>query len=298
MASGFNKNSINLIAAPKGDSLNYRSAPNTTASVLHNSKKGFSAGRTSGDFYGMPDGIWWAVVLNSNGQTAYVREDVTTFIKPSSNPTITDTQAQGIVNDLVKSDVEIFHALLRCNALITAAKNKNLNVTALQTQYTTLLTRLNARQSKIKTSKLLSYKTGLKKGYESLSEGFVKGMTTPAYYGGIIYGIGSVAAVVIGAIIGAGLAVGIYYAFKPSYSESQADLKVSSDLEKALSTLTPDEANKVKADLEKQIDDAYNAGSTDGTFGGIMKIAKPVLIGVGGFLLVSYLIRLTQPRNK
>jgi hypothetical protein len=78
-----------------------------------------------------------------------------------------------------------------------------------------------------------------------------------------VYGIGSITGVVIGAVIGAGLIVGAYFAFKPKYDESTADLKISKDLEAALATLTPEKAAEVKADLEKQIDTAYNQGKTD-----------------------------------
>lgn len=298
MKTGFSLQSVNLLAAPKGTDLNYRSAPFTTASVLHNSKHGFSAGRTSGDYYIMTDGKWWSVVLNSNGAIAYVREDVTIFIKPTSNPTtITDATAQSLINDLVKSDVEIFHSLLRSNSLLVKAEGKGLNVSTLKTKYIGLLSRLNYRQEKVKTSKMLSFQTGLKKGYESLVQAFNDNLTNPVYYPRII-GIGSVTAVVIGAVIGAGLAVGIYFAFKPSYSESKADLVVSADLEKALSTLTPAQAQAVKTDLESQVDKAYNQGATDGTFSGIAKLLKPALYVIGGYLLVSTVLSHSKNKNK
>jgi hypothetical protein len=293
--TGFNKDSINLLASPKGDSLNYRSAPNTTASVLHTSLKGKSAGRTSGDFFNLADGLWWAVVLNSNGQTAYVRNDVTLFSRPKDNPKITEAEAQNLINDLVKSDSEIYHSLLRINTLILTAQSQGKNVDKYKAQFALLYSRLNNRQEKIKTSKLVSFQTGLKKGYEAMQAGFEKAVQSDTYG---IMGIGSLTAIIIGAVIGAGIAVAIYFAFKPTYSESQADLKISSTLEKALSTLSPTESKQVKTDLENQIDTAYNQGSTDGTFSGMSKILLPLGLLFGGYILVSSVLSGQRQRKK
>ncbi|MDD4816318.1 MAG: hypothetical protein PHQ62_04250 [Clostridia bacterium] len=74
-------------------------------------------------------------------------------------------------------------------------------------------------------------------------------------------------------------------ALKPKYSESSVDLKRSKLLNDALDTLTPEEKQTVINDLEKQIDDAYNSGYSDGdsdTFLGTIKTFGLVALGVFG----------------
>jgi hypothetical protein len=56
---------------------------------------------------------------------------------------------------------------------------------------------------------------------------------------------------------------------------------MTGELEKALSLLTPDEAKKLKADLEKQVDSAARSGYTSAKFGSMFNILKyGALIGL------------------
>ena len=112
---------------------------------------------------------------------------------------------------------------------------------------------------------------------------------------GINIGVIPVAAVVVGAIIGGGLATAAYFAFRPDYDESKTDLIISTELEEALSKVTPETATKIKAGLEKQVDDAYNSGKTAGSFSGMFSILKPVAIGLLGFFAIQ---KFLQSQNK
>ncbi len=263
---GFKSDRINKAAVPKGTSLNYREKPTTSSKILHTSQAGKFAGRTTGDYLDQSDGRWWQVILTGTNALAWVREDVTSFQKPPSDPALNEKDVQGIVDKLVNNDIEVYHSLLRSSALLKDAAAKGKDVSSFQKAHAQLNARLEARQDKIKNSKLLSWKEGIKKGYENLKKSYINYVTSPEYHAAAmmnVYGIGSITGVVIGAVIGAGLIVGAYFAFKPKYDESTADLKISKDLEAALATLTPEKAAEVKADLEKQIDTAYNQGKTD-----------------------------------
>jgi hypothetical protein len=275
----FKTSLINLIAAPKGDSLNYRSAPNTQSKILHTSLKGKSGGRTTGDYFTLSDGTWLKVLLNQSELTAYVREDVTSLIKPTTNPTITDAEAQSLIDKLVKSDEETYYTLLRIAAILKQLSKAGIDISSYTAKYRPLELQFFERQQKMKDSQLLKIQIGIKKVYARLKETF---------------GIGSITGLIVGAIIGVGVAVSIYFAFRPTYNESKVDLKVSSDLEKALSSLNPAAAASVKKDLEKQIDDAYNTGLKDGTFDGLFKILKPLGIGLFAFWGVTKLINSTR----
>ncbi|MCF8456731.1 MAG: hypothetical protein K9H62_12460, partial [Bacteroidales bacterium] len=89
-------------------------------------------------------------------------------------------------------------------------------------------------------------------------------------------------ATIIGITVGVTLALSAaaYIIVKPKYDESQVNLKLLGETKKWIESLPPEVQTKVKADLEKQLDDAFNKGKTDGFFGGAMKILKPLAIGV------------------
>ena len=101
------------------------------------------------------------------------------------------------------------------------------------------------------------------------------------------YGLGAVPAipVAIGAVVGVVASVAIYYAFKPRYSESAQDLRISKQLKDLLSTAEPEVAREITEDLERQIDKAYNAGKRDGTFGGLAKLVQYGLFAGGSIAL-------------
>lgn len=292
---GFSEKMVNLVASPKGDSLNYRAQPNTSSAVKHTSQKGLSAGRTTGDFFDMPDGRWLAVLLNKDKTIAFVRTDVTTFTLPKTNPDIKKEEIQPIIDKLVASDNIIYHTLLRSAALIQTAESKKIDTKKHRETFSALNARLLARQDALKNSKIVSWKTGIKNGYTKLRDSFLNFVSkfpakTSVYN---MYGVGAVGAtsVVLSAVVGAGLTVAAYYAFKPKYDESTTDLKISSDLEKALASLEPAKAAAVKKDLETQVDDAYNQGKTDGNFSGMFKTILPIGLGILAFLGIQKLAK-------
>ena len=182
----------------------------------------------------------------------------------------------------------IHESLILSANLLTSASSKGINVSAFQDKFKGLFTRLTRRQEKIKTSKILAWKTGLKKGMDNLVEGFKTYMLVN--FGVYIQGIGSITAIVIAAVAGAGLAVAAYFAFRPEYDESKTDLKISRDLEDLLKKTDPENATKIKADLEGQIDKAYNTGKTQGTFSGMFNIIKPLAFAALGFWGITKLI--------
>lgn len=283
---------INLVTGPKGDSLNYRSEPTTSAKILVTKQKGTSAGRTTGNYTNMPDGKWYQVVLNPpSNAIAWVRSDVTGLWTPTSNSLVSDADATSLVDKLVKADDEIFHSLIRSGVIVATNKQKGKNVSSVEKQIADLTARLNRRQDKIKTSKILKWKTGIKAGYDKAWA------WTKKILG--ISGIGAVpvVVVVVAALAGAGLATAAYFAFKPDYDESTVDLKVSKDLEELLNKADPQTAQEIKANLEKQVDDAYNRGKTDGSFGGIFKTVKYLAFFFLGYIVIDKGMQLNDKRR-
>lgn len=278
----FNIKYTNKITAPAGSGLNYRKEPNTSSKIYATAKKGKSKGRTTGTYIEMSDGPWWEVLLNKINVAAWARQDVTKLYEPKKTG-ITEKQAKKLIDGLIESDDNIYHSLLKLNALIDNLRFKGYDVSKYEKVLLKLANRLKGRQELIKNSKILKYKTGLKKGYEKLRDKFIRKISG-------IGAIGTLAAIIIGGVAGGGLAIAAYFAFRPSYNESKDDLVLTKELEAALNNLDPIESQKIKADLEKQVDKAYKAGLTSGTFSGMGKFAKPLILMGLGFFVVSKII--------
>ena len=287
----FNRDYVNLITTAKNQAgLNYRTGPGTSYKNIGTAAFGKSFGRTSGNYYKMSDSIWYQVILNESKGYAYVREDVTKLVVPKDTP-VTEGESKKMIDQLVSNDMQIHDSLIRSANILNAAKEKGKNISTFQEKYKGLLNRLIRRQDKIKNSRILSWKTGLKKGMEKLIEGFkMYILSNPGIF---IRGIGepvTLTAIVISAVAGAGLAIGAYFAFRPEYDESKTDLKLSKELEDVLKNVDPITAEKIKADLEKQVDTAYNKGKTAGTFSGMFNILKPIAFAALGFWGITKLI--------
>jgi hypothetical protein len=279
-----------LAVYPKGTTLNVRSLPSTAGKILATVKSGVKAGITTGNVNKMSDGEWWQIDIGSKVY-GYVRNDVattTTPVKSTSNPTTTD--AANVIANLVESDKSVWDTLARIKALITVINAKGGNTSAYDSQLSTLTNRLVARQNAIKNSNVVKWSEGIKSSYKTLLESLPNSASPYADSGMWLAGIGALPMVVIVSIVaGAGLTAAAYYIFKPKYDESKADLKISTELETALSKVDPATASKIKTQLEKQIDNAYNQGATDQKFSGAWSIIKPVGFAlVGYFLLTSF----------
>lgn len=258
---------------PAGTSVNVRKTPTTAGVILSVVSAGNKAGSTTGNILNMSDGIW--IQLDNGG---YVREDVVKTEAAKANPTLND--AKDIITKLVDSDKKVFDILAKINVFIALTKSKGTNTASFDQQFVILSNRLTARQNAIKNSTVLKWEAGLKAATKKLLESNAN--ITTQYNGDagmFMSGIGALpVAIIVGVIFGAGLAASAYFIFKPKYSESSADLKLSADLENALSKVDPATAAKIKADLEKQIDTAYNQGNTDGTFGNMFTMLKYVAV--------------------
>lgn len=305
---GFNRDKINLVVSPRYSSgLNYRSMPTTKSTVLHTSAFGYGGGHTSGEYEKKQDGTWWQVVLNKNGKEAWVRDDVTKLTKPTKN-IVTEKDGENVLNGLIENDKKIFEQLAVSAPIISDLEKKGLNVDNQKIKFKLLSDRLEKRQEKVKDSKIVNYKEGIKKGYEKFaryynSVAFTNPMLPwlPFSINGVGIGV-ALTTIIISAVAGVGLSIAAYFVFKPDYDESKVDLEESKALKNALDKLDPETAQKIRAQLEKQIDDAYNRGLTGGTFLGMGKLLKPILIvGAGlfaGNLVIKYLPKPKKQSNE
>lgn len=281
-----------LVVYPIHSAANVRNKPSIKSDLLLHVLKGKPVGIATGTYFKMPDANWFQVSTEKGN--GYVQQKIVSFekpktttpAKPQNSQTITEDQANDMVSKLVESDKKIFETLLRISPIISTAKSKGKNTAEFEAKFKALTDRLSARQEAIKNSKVVSWSAGIKKGYDKMISWFKDFYSSIS---GIGEPISITTGIIISAVVGAGLATTAYFMFKPKYSESQVDLKISSELEALLQKTDPETAEKIKENLEGQIDKAYNQGKTDQSFTSMWNIGKYVLIfGAGYFLITKF----------
>jgi hypothetical protein len=297
----FSKENINKIVYPKGTSLNVRAYPYITDPVklktgesvknlIVNVKKGNPVGRTSGLFFAMKDGNWYQVMFYKpigNRTYGYCRLDVITLITADNNKE-GEKQGTKLMNDLITSDVKLYQNLLILAELSNSLGKKGVNVSSYEKRINEIIALYNERQKAIKDSGLIKTNNWVHEKWA-----WIQNKWSSKKYETGTYGIGEITtgiAIAIGAGVGLVSAALIYYAFKPKYDDSVANVKETTELKKALSYLSPEESQKLMSDLELQVDKAYQQGKTDQSLTGIWKNLKTIGIVVGTYLLADKLI--------
>lgn len=291
----FAKGNANRIMYPKGTNVNVRAYPytvdtvklstgETVKNILTNIKKGNPVGRTSGTYVQMDDGRWWQVNLYTsiNGRSyAYCREDVI-MLSPPGESSQGDKYGSQLLTDLINSDIKLYQNLLITSELLDKAKEKGINISQYEDKATTLVKRYNERQQSIKDSNLVKTSNWINSKWKWLQNKWASLVNGIGIAVGITVALTATATLVTTAII--------FYAFRPKYEDSKADLKVSENLKKAVANLTPQEASDLITDLESQIDTAYTQGRQDQKFSSLFGNVKTLGIIVGTYLLVDKLI--------
>ncbi len=307
---------LSLSVYPKNSSVNVRKTPSTSAVVLLVAPVGKIIGTTTGNFQKQSDGHWFAVLMQGAKTEAWVREDVVTcknskgnvvnitfnaVATPANTSNVSLDDAKSVVNNLVQTDQKVQESIMRSLLLASNSKQKGKNVDTQLSEINTLQKRLNARQNALKTSTLLKVNTGVSGFYTKMTDKIksiwssLKGFGEP-----LTITVGTGVVIGVSFLVGAASAYLLYQTFKPKYSESTVDLKMSEDLERALSSVEPEVAASIRADLEKQIDKAYNQGKENASFFGLGKTVKYVCfaaIGFVGLMIVNKTIKNKKQNN-
>lgn len=281
-------------AYAKGNTANVREYASTTSKILKTvnrlaNGKVTAFGQLTGFFGSQPDGTWYYVTAGA--VKGWCRGDVITFSTSKQN---TDAQAQTLMNELCNNNMAIRKTLVAQIPVMKALKSAGRLPSKQLQQFKDLSARLLKREQEIKENKGLKAQTGIVTKYNDFMNKY--GLSTLSISGldddDDIGALPAAAAWIIAVVVIAGLGAAVYAYFSKYHGESKADLVISSDLEKALSSLDPTTAKKVKDDLEGQVDDAYNKGRTDESNenGGIFGNIKNIAMFGGGILLAKYLL--------
>ncbi len=181
---------------------------------------------------------------------------------------------------LVDQDQRIFQMLLEIYAIweksTDAQRKANKQAFA---QAFDAAARLMKRYQKMNGSQQLALAQGFPAKYRPLVERYVKASTGAIGLAPIIIGVIAIGCI----IIGGAAAYGIDSWLTPAYSESSVDFKVTSEVRAALNKLPGADQESILKEVEKQLDDAYNAGLKKGSRGGFFSGAKTLaMVAVGG----------------
>lgn len=194
------------------------------------------------------------------------------------------SEAQDLMNELLKSDQLLFHRILLIYSRKEKLNQQGVKTPALDLQLEVISEQYNARQEFIRKNA-----TGVKSGYREKFKTLVQRFASMFGVSGEAQTIGAPPLLIICAVVAlvsAASAVALIAALRPKYDESKKNLKVSDDLEAALNDYeakNPGTKEKIKEGLEEQIDDAYNSGKKDQwweTNGKYVKTAGWVILGV------------------
>lgn len=259
-----------------------RKFPYTTSEVLLRVEGQSPAGRTNGTYLAMKDGDWYQVTLYKpvgDRVYGYVRSDVVKLIEPQTSPDNVD--GEGLVKDLIKQDYLIYHSLLRSAEMLRRLKVKGKDVSKPEAVVNTLAKNLAERKKAIEQSNLVKVGHKIESSHKwILSKLGLSGLGEP-----VTISLSAAALIFVAGAAAAGL---IYFAFKAAKSDSDREAKISKEVEEILTReLGVDGYATFKADMDKQVKDAYADGKSDGEWDGIFAIAKPLLIAAGGFWAVT-----------
>lgn len=237
---------------------------------------------------------WYAIQLPDGG-VGYCRKDKLQFYTVTDKNNYSENDLKTFTNDLIAINKSIYLRLLQSAALLEQARNAGKNTTSYAATFKELNDRYAARQKELQQDTLIKTSTGFEKAWNK-AYSIYKSLL--ASIGGIGVAPVVVAAIVVAITAVAGVsAYAVYQSLKPKYDSSVTDLKQSDKLKAALESLTAAERNEVVEDLEKQIDDAYNQGKSDGTFSGYWGIIKPLAIAAAGWYLINLFINKNSRRR-
>lgn len=198
--------------------------------------------------------------------------------------------AKSLLDSLVANNREIYENNLLCAALMQKASLRGLSIPKeYRTTLYALQSRLMQRDNKIKNSSFVKVgDTGVPPGFSTYNQELYNFMNNPGISGISQIGIAPVVVYIVLTVVITALASYIVYLlFKPDYTDSKADLKVSKKLTAALATLSPEDRQEVLNDLEGQIDKAYVEGKLAGSGLSTLKTIGYAAAGVLGFWFLT-----------
>ena len=286
----------------KGTSVRLRSEPNTTSTIVKTvANSGTYIGISSGYYHIATDFYKWYEYKNGS-EIGWIRQDLVTLSAPSSSSGSAvkndDTEAQQLLDEIVAQDKEIMNNLNTSAALIETLKTKGVATATSTSKLTTIMTRLQERQTAMQKTTWGKVKDTISNAWGSVKSFFgfsgfnfqrLKKSKIPmrkrsnfpavAQPAQEIQGLGILPIVIIAGIaLVAGAGTTALVLIKPWKNQSNIDLKESKELKELLENADPVVAQKIREDIKTQLVDAYTTGNRQGSVSSIFSVGKYVLI--------------------
>lgn len=193
-------------------------------------------------------------------------------------PSYTQTQAQALVNKIIKNNKTIL-----CNNLLCARYASKLTEAQKQ-QVRTLQSRLQARNNALQAEGLTTdVETSYPAGYAELSAYLEALMSGDA----IGIAVSTVAWIVIVCVIAAGAGTAAYYAYKSLADESESDVKFSKELTATLTSKLTDKEYQQLLNETKGIVTKSRIKQMLGSYWNVLKWIAVALAGYSAYKIIT-----------
>ncbi len=267
---------------PKNGNVNIRKYPGTKEPIIKTMVKGEKGGTVMALYNKKVDDYsWYYIKLKEpvgEVQYGFVATSVIKVGKVTKEPEQTSTAntatdndeetAKKLINNVIQRDVIIYKRLITAYWILVKLKESGKNVDTQMKVLQALAIRYIDRQKTLKeiekkketvfTFNIGPAKFNLQEIYEEIRNKLGLGVIEVAIPAAVFY--------VVLAIGSAWLTIEIMRLCRPAYDAQTADLKLTGEFGKYIKDLPdgPAKQNAI-ADVEQQIDDAYNAGKADGS---------------------------------
>lgn len=279
--------------------VNVRVEPGISTKVLYQVKKGLDVGTTTGRIFKAKGGTTvWIEISDASNNKGWVSA---MLVQVKNN------DAQGILDTIVNYDRATINNLVVAIGLLVKAEKAGINVTKEKQQIAQLLTSVKKRQND------LSSQSWIKITWGAVSDSLKKFVNKLAGYVGIgepvTLSVATVVAIkfIIAATIGAAITVTVIKYLQTSNVQAKLEFDTSKKaIKEILDKLSPEEKQVLTDEVNKQLEDAYNAGKHNqfwNTYGGLLKsglwlIAGGFLVLKGVPFMVKQFQKVNQPQNQ
>lgn len=215
----------------------------------------------------------------------------TTAAKPKPGVTVkakpklsTDGDGEACIKNLVRNDQQLHRLIIKMQVRKAYLARRGKTNAVLDTQLVRLIQRYNARQGRVRSSRLLKVQTGIAKDVQAMKDWFSSWISGPVQVGEV--GAVPLVVVVPVAIVAlAGLGYLVYRAFWGDEKQGLADLSEAAHMDDRYLSMSPEQQQFFDENMKQ----AYQKGQDDagGLLSSLKDSAGVVLLGLGAFWFLS-----------
>ncbi len=286
---------INIYAGTKG--VNVRKSHSTSASIYYAASRFDLVGYTTGSGY-TDNGMLWIEIVVSQGTYKNTKAWVAyNSIRTKWAPADTKESAQDLLDKMIRSDIALLFKINATKALLESLFKQGKNIKPYADKLEKVWNEFKARQ--LALSQASNYIKAENGNFNEKLQAYWNIMFNHGFAGEIE--ALPLVAIVVGAVV-VGLAIAkIIDWLLPAYDASQKNFKEIPDLTEIFNAyqVPKEKQQKIKTEIERQIDDAYNGGKTDQAWSSLFSIGSKVLLfGLGAAFIIYGIPKIVETSNR